>query len=131
MLRPTFAAQLCAVTTRGHHVGMVRIEGLDSIWRFDDVAGRYMRTPRVEAPRERPEWGDERAGACQDFVWHDLDTWWITDDHQRLVIVPVSFPPFWAPLTANVNHRRFNLWGELAGRQDGTFERASARLLHR
>src|SRR5207253_1900563 len=24
--------------------------------------------PRAEAPRERPEWADERAGPCQDFL---------------------------------------------------------------
>ena len=89
---------------------ITRIEGLDSIWRFDAVTSRYQRTPRWERPRERPEWGDERTGACQDWVWHDLDSWWMTEDRQRLVVVPVAFLPFWAPLTAAASDEAFDVW---------------------
>lgn len=111
--------------------GMVRIEGVDSIWRFDAIAALYQRTPRWERPRARPEWGDERAGSCQDWVWHELDSWWIPEDRQRLVIVPVAFLPFWAPLTAAANGETFDVWGALAGREDGTYERFAERMLRR
>lgn len=108
----------------------MRVDSLGSIWRFDDDLGRYMRTPRVEAPREHPEWGDERAGPCQDFIWHELDSWWVTSDGKRLVVVPVSFGPFWVPLTPDVNDMAFDVWGAVIARNDGTYERVVERLVY-
>jgi len=57
----------------------VRVESHGSVWTFDTELKRYMRLPKQEAPRERPEWSDERAGALQDVVWHDYVSWRITD----------------------------------------------------
>lgn len=98
---------------------MIRIAGLASIWWFDDGRGLYMRMPRIEAPRELAEWGDVRAGPCQDFVWHGLDSWWVTADGSRLVVVPVAHEAFWAPLTQEADGHTFDLWDELVGRRDG------------
>lgn len=55
--------------------GCVRIESAGSLWWIDENAKEYLRTPKVEAPRDPPEWGDERAGALQDLVWHPYDSW--------------------------------------------------------
>lgn len=50
----------------------VHIESLGSIWEIDALDMRYRRWPKHEAPRERPEWGDERAEALQDYTWHPM-----------------------------------------------------------
>ena len=96
-----------------------RVVGPGSVWVFDDALGRYLRTPRSEAPRERAEWGDHRAGPCQDFVWHDVSEWWITDDGQRLMVVPRIWEPFWAPLAAETVETCFDLGAELHQRRRG------------
>lgn len=41
-----------------------RVVSVGSIWLLDEAAGRYMRMPKTEGPRERLDWGDERAAAC-------------------------------------------------------------------
>lgn len=56
----------------------VRIESRGSVWTFDTEELRYMRFPKHEAPRERPEWSDERAGTLQDGIWHPYKNWLIT-----------------------------------------------------
>ena len=84
---------------------LTRVVGVASVWLFDDVELVYMRLPRMEGPRERPEWGDVRAGGCQDNVWHALDDWWVTPDHRRLVVAPSGFETFWAPLDPQVCDR--------------------------
>ena len=57
-----------------------------NIW-LDDAAMEYLRLPKGETPRERPEWSDERAGALQDAVWHPMLEWRITylPGHDRLI----------------------------------------------
>jgi hypothetical protein len=44
------------------------------VW-LDEAQLRYLRLPKVEGPRDRPEWSDERAGALQDAVWHPYTSW--------------------------------------------------------
>jgi len=55
--------------------GCTKVETRGSLWWFDDTAHEYLRLPRVEQPRERPEWSDERAGVLQDAVWHPMLGW--------------------------------------------------------
>lgn len=50
--------------------GAVKIESIGSFWWFDEATHEYMRLPKNEMPRERPDWSDERAGVLQDAVWH-------------------------------------------------------------
>ncbi|MGH1490555.1 MAG: hypothetical protein ACRBK7_14390 [Acidimicrobiales bacterium] len=45
-----------------------------NVW-LDGTAGEYPRLPLGEAPRERPEWSDDRAGVLQDAVWHPMTGW--------------------------------------------------------
>lgn len=52
-----------------------RVDTVGSSWWLDDDAGQYLRLPRNEAPRERPEWSDARAGVLQDAVWHPMVAW--------------------------------------------------------
>lgn len=52
-----------------------RVESLGSIVLIDETDSRYMRMPKQEQPRERPEWGDASAGALQDGVWHGFTSW--------------------------------------------------------
>jgi hypothetical protein len=94
--------------------GVSRVVSLGSVWDFDAAASGYRRMPLREAPRERPEWGDERAGPCEDFIWHALVDAWITDDGERLVIVPVDFAAFYAPMTEDAATRSFHLALEVA-----------------
>jgi hypothetical protein len=60
---------------------MVRVETVGSVWLIDETEGRYCRFPLEEKPRERAEWGDERAGDLQDLVWHDFAGQWRIDDY--------------------------------------------------
>lgn len=53
----------------------MRVETKGSFWWLDESAHEYMRLPKHEAPRERPEWSDERAGVLQDAVWHPFERW--------------------------------------------------------
>lgn len=55
--------------------GCVRVETKGSFWWFDESAHEYMRLPKHEAPRERPEWGGPDAGPLQDAVWHPYERW--------------------------------------------------------
>lgn len=55
--------------------GAVKVETLGSFVWLDEAAGQYLRTPKEEAPREKAEWSDERAGRLQDGVWHEMITW--------------------------------------------------------
>ena len=96
--------------------GCTRIECLDSIWLFDTAIGCYLRTPLTEEPRAQPETGDERAGPCQDWVWHPFDDWWITEDGKRLVVAPRSWDHFWRPLTADGEAGDFDFDRERARR---------------
>lgn len=50
-------------------------ETLGSYWLFNENEKKYCRMPKGEQPREFPEWGDERAGPLQDFVWHEYVKW--------------------------------------------------------
>ena len=88
----------------------IEVIGVNSIWHFIECANRYHRRPLT--PRERPEWGDERAGPCEDHKWHRYVHYWVTEDRRRLIIVPVGFAPFWAPLTPDATDP-FALWDEL------------------
>ncbi len=56
-------------------LGCVKIESEGSYWWIDERSKEYMRLPKEEKPRERPEWGDERAGALQDAIWHPYEEW--------------------------------------------------------
>ena len=58
---------------------MIRIRTKGSMWVLDDGAGRYCRFPLDEGGRERPEWGDERAGVLRDAVWHPMLSWRLAD----------------------------------------------------
>lgn len=60
-----------------------RVESKGSIWLLDDGLGRYMRMPKTERPRDPAEYGDARAGALQDLVWHPMLRWFITDATMR------------------------------------------------
>lgn len=53
----------------------VKVETRGSLFWLDDEAGEYLRLPKHEKPRERPEWSDERAGPLQDAVWHPMNAW--------------------------------------------------------
>lgn len=55
--------------------GAVKVETLGSFFWLDESAMAYARLPKHEAPRERPEWSDERAGVLQDAVWHPMVAW--------------------------------------------------------
>lgn len=66
--------------------GVTRVETLGSLWMIDNDLRRYCRFPKHEAPRERPEWSDERAGRLRDSVWHDFAGSWEVDQYGRLVI---------------------------------------------
>ncbi len=76
--------------------GARKIETNGSFWFFDEVNRKYLRMPKQEGPRERPEWGDERAGLLQDLVWHDYADWKVVhgrliisfEDHDRVVKAP-------------------------------------------
>ena len=45
-----------------------------NVW-LDETTMTYLRLPVNEAPRDRPEWGDHRAGPLQDNVWHPMISW--------------------------------------------------------
>lgn len=49
--------------------GAVRVETVGSYWWLDDDAGEYLRTPKIEAPR------DETRGPLVDLVWHPMVRW--------------------------------------------------------
>jgi len=53
----------------------VIITTLGSFWEIDEENARYRRAPRGVGKREDPAWGDERAGALQDEVWHPYTSW--------------------------------------------------------
>lgn len=55
--------------------GAIKVETKGSFFWLDEAAGEYLRLPKEERPRERPEWSDERAGALQDAVWHPMVGW--------------------------------------------------------
>jgi hypothetical protein len=93
-----------------------------SLWDFDTLLGCYRRMPKVERPRERPEWGDERAGECQDFVWHGLRDWWMCDGGRRMVIVPATWRVFWVPIVADVLDTRYDVWREFEEAHPGLYE---------
>lgn len=61
---------------------MIRIRTKGSMWVIDEGAKRYCRFPLDEGGREHPWWGNEEAGALQDAVWHDYETWQITRNRQ-------------------------------------------------
>lgn len=86
------------------------IVGADSTWAFVECGHRYQRRPIT--PRERPEWGDEHAGPCEDYRWHRYVRWWVTEDELRLIVLPFGFRPFWAPLVTGLPDR-FDLVSEL------------------
>lgn len=54
------------------------------MFEIDDEAKKYRRFPNREAPRERPEWSDHRAGMLQDFIWHPFDRWTVDDVELRI-----------------------------------------------
>ena len=66
----------------------MRVTTKGSIFEIDEALQRYRRFPREERPREHPEWGSDKAGALQDFVWHDIDPegWYINELSGRLII---------------------------------------------
>jgi hypothetical protein len=64
--------------------GAVHVVTVGSNWWLDESTGEYLRLPLREEPRERPEWGDERAGALQDATWMAFSSWRI--DKERLWI---------------------------------------------
>lgn len=70
--------------------GSTRIESKGSIWWFDEQAREYLRLPRVEQPRERPEWSDERAGALQDAVWHPYEWFELTERALRISYIDLE-----------------------------------------
>ncbi len=53
----------------------MKVETKGSFFWIDEHAGEYMRLPKHEAPRERPEWGSVDAGVLQDAVWHPMNAW--------------------------------------------------------
>lgn len=55
--------------------GAIRIETEGSYWFLDEITQEYMRTPKFEAPRENPEWGNADAGVLEDAVWHPYVRW--------------------------------------------------------
>lgn len=55
----------------GRQVIPKRVVTEGSVWVFD-LAGRYMRMPRHEGPRQNG-WGNEDAGILQDLVWHEFN----------------------------------------------------------
>lgn len=55
--------------------GVTTVESKGSMWYLDDTLGRFLRLPKHEAPREKAEWSDARAGILQDAVWHDMVRW--------------------------------------------------------
>lgn len=92
---------------------MDTVASLGSVWIFDH--DRYLRLPKSEVPRQNPSWGSNTAGPCQDNVWHDYKHWWITDDGEYLIIVPVLFGAFWAPMTTKaMNGGPIPLWDMIA-----------------
>jgi hypothetical protein len=64
---------------------VIKIESKGSIWTIDEDLKKYMRMPKHEQPREKPQWGDHRAGALQDFVWHEYEKWEIVQDKWLLI----------------------------------------------
>ena len=54
--------------------GTAKVETNGSYWWFDEAGREYLRSPKVEAPREN-EWGGPAAGALQDLVWHPYESW--------------------------------------------------------
>lgn len=60
--------------------GCVRVETWGSYWWFDETAKEYLRLPKAESPREKPEWSDERAGVLQDAVWHPYESFEVDED---------------------------------------------------
>lgn len=72
--------------------GVTRIVSLGSYWWFDETNHEYLRLPKSERPRERPEWSDGRAGALQDAVWHPYHSYtvrrgrlWILDEQGQAI----------------------------------------------
>ena len=103
--------------------GIERVESVGSVWFFDAANQRYMRMPNHEGPRERPEWGDSRAGACEDHVWHAASDWWACDGDRRMVICPKLFEAFWVPLVTEVLDSTFDVDEELRRRRRERDER--------
>lgn len=65
-----------------------RIETVGSVFEIDENDMRYRRFPKVEAPREKPDWS---TGILQDGVWHPYVSWEIRiipslGDWERLCI---------------------------------------------
>lgn len=58
--------------------GAIKVESKGSYWWFDELNHKYMRLPKQEAPREKKEWGNEKAGVLQDAIWHDYESWGFT-----------------------------------------------------
>jgi hypothetical protein len=59
--------------------GATHVVSGGSNWWFDEDAMEYLRLPKVEQPRERPEWGSPDAGPLEDAKWHTYVEWWIED----------------------------------------------------
>lgn len=78
--------------------GVVTVESKGSMWYLDDSLGRFLRLPKHEAPREKAEWSDERAGILQDAVWHPMVRWEIgphpgyNPDGQMIEVQSEQFP---------------------------------------
>lgn len=96
--------------------GLHVVESLGSIWWIDEVLERYWRMPKVEMPRECPEWSDSRAGACQDAVWHPLLDWWIDEADGGRLIIRTPDVSFWAPMTEATFESTFDLFDAIADR---------------
>lgn len=58
----------------------VHVTTLGSDWWFDEANKEYLRMPLGATPRERPEWGDARAGALQDGTWLPYYSWGVGSD---------------------------------------------------
>jgi len=69
-----------------------RVETKGSWWLIDDAGCRYCRFPKTEAGRERPEWGDETAGALRDAVWHSFTGRWCYSVPEGLRLVLAEHP---------------------------------------
>ncbi len=48
----------------------VFFETMGSYWWVNTDEKMYLRSTKGEIPREKPEWGNAKAGPLQDFVWH-------------------------------------------------------------
>ena len=66
--------------------GCVKVESRGSFWWIDENLNQYLRLPKTEAGRERPEWGNTEAGLLRDAHWHDFTGEWEISADGRLRI---------------------------------------------